>query len=287
MFERLIRGWALTKQSAAVLVSDKKLVVFPLLSSISLLGLLLSFVIPAALTFGGDDGLAGRGAHGIEARPAHWAGVFVFYFLSYLVIAFFNAALVFCAMRRFEGEEARIGEGLAAAVGRLPQILGWCAVSATVGMVLRALSERSGAIGRVVVGLLGVAWSIAIYFAVPILVVEGLGPIAVIRRSAELVKKTWGESLTGHATVSVVSSLFVLLSLSPLLAGLALSGSIGSLAPLLVGGGLTALMLLATGLVFSALNTIVLVATYRFAAGSGVPSAFDGDLLRQAFRTRL
>ena len=64
-------------------------------------------------------------------------------------------------------------------------------------MILRWLSER-GLLGRIVASLFGLAWNIVTYLVVPILVVEGIGPIEAVKRSGALLKKTWGEQIVGN-----------------------------------------------------------------------------------------
>ena len=53
---------------------------------------------------------------------------------------------------------------------------------------LRMISERSGNLGRIVTSLVGLAWNLATYLVVPVLVIEGVGPVEAIKRSAGLLK---------------------------------------------------------------------------------------------------
>lgn len=293
MFERMSRGWALTKQSWAVLRTDKQLIVFPALSSLSCLIVAASFIAPAALAidfsqFGHQAAGSGtdHGGNPFAGKPLYYAWLFGFYFVNYFVIAFFNSALVACAWNRFNGEDTSVKAGLQMAVMRLPQILGWTLLNATVGVVLRMISEKSGIVGKIVIGLIGVVWTIASYFVVPILVVEGVGPIEAVKRSTATIRKTWGESLTAHVTVSAISLVVFLVCLVPAIAGVAVAVSIGSIVPGVIGIALTILGMIAAGLITSTLQMIVVAATYRYASTGLVPEHFDGELLKQAFRTK-
>src|SRR5437762_791926 len=71
-------------------------------------------------------------------------------------------------------------------------------IAATVCMILRAIEERVGFIGRIVVGLIGMGWSLATYLVVPVLVARDVGPIDAVKESATLFKKTWGEIVIGQ-----------------------------------------------------------------------------------------
>src|SRR5262249_34891755 len=114
------------------------------------------------------------------------------------VVIFCNAALVHCALMNFNGEQATVGDGFRAASARLPQILAWAAVSATVGLLLKAVENANEKVGRFISSILGAVWTIMTVFVVPVLVVEKLGPFAAIQRSIALLKKSWGEGLAGR-----------------------------------------------------------------------------------------
>lgn len=275
MFERISRGWRLGMMAFGVLRTDKKLLVFPLLSGICCLAVLASFAAPIVMSQrfrdlmdrqqGLDDGL-------------WYAILFAFYFVNYFVIVFFNSALVTCALMRFSGEEPTIGAGFAAACNRLPQILCWALVSATVGVILKIIEDRSEKVGQFVVGLFGMAWGIMTYFVVPILVVEKLGPIDAVKRSCSVMKKAWGESLVASFGAGLLIFLMFLVALLPAILG----GLINSTA-FLVGLGVTFVLMIVVSLISSAINTIIVTALYQYAANNRAPDAFDVDLLSGAF----
>src|SRR5262249_37193960 len=134
-----------------------------------------------------------------HVTPVQAVVLFAFYFVQYVVIIFFNSALVGAALMHLRGERATLGDGLRIAMSRLPAILGYAVIAATVGMILRAIEERAGFIGRWIAGLLGAAWSLATFMVVPLLVSQQIGPIDAVQRSAQLLKRTWGENLIGNA----------------------------------------------------------------------------------------
>lgn len=293
MFARISRGWELTKQSGRVLLSDKQLLVFPILSSIALLLVLATFAIPmffavdfAALMKEAEQAGANGGDKRIPMQPWYYVVLFAFYFVNFFVITFFNSALVACAINRFNGEDSSMKAGLAVAVSRLPQILMWAALAATVGMVLKMIEERLGWLGKFVINLIGMVWTIATFFVVPVLVVEKVGPFDAVKRSVEILKKTWGETLVANLGIGAVGFLATLLALAPAIAGIALTVSLNSIIPIIIGIVITVLLLIAVSLVVSTLKMILLAATYRFAATGEVPTGFDPTLLRQAFRPK-
>lgn len=182
MLERFARSWELTRQSAAVLAQNKSLMVFPILSAIAGLVAILSFFMPFILS----------GRIPEERGPQFYVLAFLFYFVAYLIQIFFSCALMGAANMAFSGGRARVSDGLGMAWERLPQILFYSVIAATVGLILRMLEERVGLLGRIVIALMGAAWSILTYFMVPVIVMEGAGGFDGVRRSAELVKTHLG-----------------------------------------------------------------------------------------------
>jgi hypothetical protein len=209
---------------------------------------------------------------------------FLFYLVQYTIIFFFNAALVGAAMIRLEGGDPTVSDGMSIAMDRIGTILGYAALAATVGMVLRFISERVGFIGRIVVGFIGIGWTVATYLAVPVLVTKDVGPIDAVKESAALFKSTWGEQMVASFGIGWA---FFLMGLSwTLVLVLTLVGAaqLGLGAPVVLPiavVGVTGYVLL--GLVASALQGIYTAALYRHASGGRV-EGFDGDMLSGAFR---
>ncbi len=170
---RFGRSWELIKLCWGVLQQDKELVVFPIVSGIAVAIVTASFVAPGILT-GYWETLAGDG----QVPVSGWVLLVLFYLVEYFVIIFFNAALVSAAMVRLEGGDPTLGDGLRGAWSHIGSILGWAAISATVGLVLQALRGRGGFAGAIVAMLGGMAWNIITFLVIPVLVVEGVDPIA-------------------------------------------------------------------------------------------------------------
>ena len=279
MFDRLSRSWELTKASAAGLSADKELLVFPLLSGIASLVVMATFAFPFFLA-----GFLDRLATGDEgARLLGGVVAFAFYTTQYFVILFCNTALVGAAMIRLRGGDPTVGDGIRVAMSRLGSILGYALISATVGMILRAIAKRGGLVGRIVSSFFGLAWNLATYLVVPVLVVEGVGPIEAVKRSASYLKKTWGEQMVGNLGMGAV---FGLMSFAVIALGL--GGAIGGLvlgSPMLIGVaiGVAVIALVAIALVSSALGGIYAAAVYRYAAEGDAGNFFPKELVQGAF----
>jgi hypothetical protein len=279
MFDRLARSWQLVKASAAVLRADKELLVFPLLSALASLLVLATFAIPVFLTgllehVGSGDG-AGRILGGAVA--------FAFYVSQYFVIFFCNSALVGAAMIRLRGGDPTAGDGFRIAFSKIVPILGYAAVAATVGMVLRAVSRRGGPLARLVASLFGLAWNLATYLVVPVLVVEDVGPIEAVKRSAAYLKKTWGEQIAGSVGLGLVFGLAFFFVIVAGVGGLILAGIARSGVLAVVVGVLFLLALVLLALTSAALEGIYAAAVYRYAAEGKAEGFFPETLVRDAF----
>ncbi|MCA9077238.1 MAG: hypothetical protein KDA93_19585 [Planctomycetaceae bacterium] len=279
MFQRIANGWELARQSWEVLKLDKELLLFPLMSGIACLIVLASFAIPLWSTQFIDVVLdEGQTIDQVLA----YVVLFAFYFVNYFVIVFFNTALIACAIIRFRGGDPTVSDGLQAAFSRLPQIVAWALVSATVGVILRAIESYSDKVGQLVSALLGGAWSIATYFVVPVMVVEKAGPIDAFKRSFAVLRKSWGESLSANFGIGLITFLCSLVAIIPIVLGvMALAGGQTALGGICIACGVLALIVVS--LISSALNAIVVGALYLYASDGEVPQQFDARSLSHAF----
>lgn len=280
MFERVATGWELVVQSYRVLRLDKELLLFPVLSGLACLVVLASFGVPLFLTGALAEATADRNE--TFQSVLTYVVLFAFYFANYFVIIFFNSALVGCAVIRLKGGDPTLADGISAALARLPQIAGWALVAATVGMILKGLERNSKGIGRFVVRMLGMTWSIMTYFVVPVIVIEKKGPIAAVERSIAVMRQAWGESLSAHFGMALISLAACLIGILPIALGAVLLSNqmvVLGISLILLG----VLLILAVSVVISALGSIILAALYIYASEGVVPRQFDSGLLKQAF----
>ncbi|HWX65948.1 MAG TPA: DUF6159 family protein [Rhodanobacter sp.] len=284
MAGKFARSWALMKASATVLRSDKSLLVFPLLSGLCTLLVAASFLIPVAvMVIGGEH--AGQDFHQRMSAGAYLL-MFAFYLVQYFVIIFFQTALTGVALMHLRGEPTSVAAGFALARSRLPHIFGYALIAATVGLVLRMIQERLGLIGRLVVGFLGLAWTVATFLVVPILASEDVGPVDAVKRSVELLKRSWGENLIGNGGIGVV---FGLLMLAAVLVGAVLIGgafALQSVVAIVLAVTVVVLGFILLGLIQSSLQGIYAAALYRYAEAGEASVGFDQALLEQAFRSK-
>jgi Family of unknown function (DUF6159) len=266
MFESIGRSIELFKTSWGILMADKKLLIFPLLSGIISLIVLATFILPLIIG-------------GILGEFVFYIALFAFYLVSYFVVIFFNTALVSCVNARLQGKEMSVGEGLKTALNHFTSILGWALISATVGIVLQLLREKGGALGKIAAALVGGAWGLVTFFVVPILVLEDKGVFDAIKESTSLIKKTWGETIIGSGSIMLVFFIIGIIGFLCTLATMFLGSFMvfGIALVLFIG------LVIVLAVVAAAMQGIFVTALYSYARTGTVPSAFRSDLIQNAF----
>lgn len=165
---KIYNTWKLMQSSWEVLKKDKELLVLSLLSAICCLIVLASFLLPIFLS---DTWTTAIEKPTPYDQLIQYGILFTFYFCNYFIIVFFNSAIVACTMIRMQGGDPTVKDGLRASVERLRFIAEWALISATVGQILRILEDRFDKLGKLITGLLGLAWSVTSFLVIPLLVI--------------------------------------------------------------------------------------------------------------------
>lgn len=276
---RWARGWQLTKTSWRVVAGDRSLIAFPVISAVVAL-------ICAAIFFGAGAGFLA--SHNLE-----WIGIVLIVIGLYLLIAigvFCGVALSTCAARALEGQDTTVGEGVAAARARLGVIFAWAGVQLVVGAlisIVQALLREAGGqiVGSIVGGLADFAWTVATFFVIPVIALEGLGPKDAIKRSSAVLRQRWGEGVTGSFAIGgIVFLLGWLPAIALIVLGIAVVGSSSALGGVLIGLGVIVLVI--AGILQSTIMAVFRVALFRFATESVALGGFGNDELNAAFRAK-
>ena len=273
---RIRTGWALAKKSFAVLRADRSLLWFPIISGVA--GMLALAIVMGP----------GIGLYYVDREEA-WLvvfGVLGLYALTFVAI-FCGTALAACAARSLEGHDTKVSEGLAAASKRIGPIAGWALVQTTVGLIIQALQSaaENNILGQILVGLISFAWSAVTFFVIPVIALEGLGPIDSFKRSLAVLRERWGESVVGTAAISLAIGLVGFLPGIALIAGgVALVNSNEPAAVALIVAGVIVIAI--ASLIGSALSQVFRVAVFVFATSDRAIGGFSADELQAAFRPR-
>ncbi|MDF0644890.1 MAG: DUF6159 family protein [Nitrospira sp.] len=276
--QRIVTTQAILAAAWRILKEEKTLLLLPLASSVCVL--LLTAVVAAPAIIEGFTGMPVPDDVP-HVGSANAFGLFFLYVSTYGVGVFFNAALALAVLRKFEGRSESVSTALSEAVSLLPQIVGWAVVSATVGVLLKGIERRSGMIGGLVVRMLGLAWSVATFLVVPVLVAQRTGPFDAIKESVQLLRRTWGENILAGLGFGVLYFFWALPGVFAFVIGAGLVPTHLATAILIMALAICYFPVL--GLVLSTLSTIFDVVLYRYAKFGAVAPGFDRTLLEASF----
>lgn len=260
---RISRGWRLTQVAWALIRTDRTMLVLAvagIVSSLSFLFLVFLVVGASSHHSSGRFGLATA----IALYPCTLASVF------------FNVALAGAASAAFDGEHLSACEALRLAWGKRGRIALWALISVLIGTLLNEIANRLPGGGRIVAWLAGAAWGLATIFVIPILAMEGIGPVAAFKRSTSLVKQRWGEGISGRIAIGAWS----VIAAVPLAIALAIGGALLQRHPA-TGGVVIALSLAGLFTLFAvvaATQQVFTVALYRYAIDAPIGGFAASDL---------
>ncbi|WP_292427176.1 DUF6159 family protein [Methanoregula sp.] len=271
MFERIMRSFELVKASWRILMEDKKLLAFPIMSGIVTLLVIATFVVPLIFTDGAYS-LATNSVTGIIL-------LFLFYLVSYFVVIFFNVGLISCVHAKLNGKSMTVREGLSAAGRHIGSIFAWAIVAATIGLILHMIEDRAGFLGQVAAAIVGGVWSLVTLFVVPVLAFEDKGVFSAMKESLGLFKKTWGESVVGTISITLIFAAIGVVGLLLVLGTL----FIGNTTLFMVALALFIVLVAVLAILSSAMQGIFTVALYTYAKTGSAPGIFAPGVVEHAF----
>ncbi|HEX2160534.1 MAG TPA: DUF6159 family protein [Thermoleophilaceae bacterium] len=271
-------GWDLTKKSWRLLRGQPGLTAYPIVGG--LLSLVL-FVVPAGL---------GLYLLDTDSSVLGYVLIAIGVYLASLAATFFGVGLAAAADRAFKGEPVSLSTGVAVASGRFGAIAGWAFVSAVIGTAISLLQSQRGLAGPILGALGGAAWGLITFLAIPVIAIEGTGPIETIRRSAHLFRERWRGQVTGNVAIGGAVALFgILPSVLLIVLGLALWSNDGGGDAVALGAVLTligAAILCVSIVISQALRQVFGIALYRYTADGDVVAGFTEAELASAVKTR-
>lgn len=289
MWRRLRLSVQLLGSSLRILWHHPEFLLFPIVSAIALV-LILAMMALGFLALTGFD-------LGAYARLGFWGqtGCFLLlYFVCYLVAFFANTGLVGAVMTYMDGGTPTLRASYAIARARLAKLVAYALIMSTVGVIFRLIGSWLGLPGKlagpvmrrfVVFSAVGLAWNLITYLVVPILVVEDIGPSRAIKRSTELIKRTWGEQVVAYVSTGLVYLIFLVVWLG--LAGPVVSWSLTTLDETTITLTLYAIIMLPLTLflIKLAVDSIFCAVVYRYVTAEDA-GEFDAALLQAAFVAR-
>jgi hypothetical protein len=260
----------ITKEAWAILRKDKEILWFPVLSAITsavalgIMALVYFFIIAGASL---DGGLS---------HTASYALLFVYYLVTFFIVNFFEAGIMIIAHARMTGNNLSLKDGLGGAFRNIGKIFVWSLISATVGIILKAIANKKNILAKIVAGLLGAAWNIMTFFSLPALVISGSGIMQSFKDSAATIRKVWGETFI----VSVgVGFIFGLIGFGGIIVAGIIMFTFPTATVFTVGVVLLVLFFVLLSIISSSLSSIFKVALYEYATTGRVPEGFSSDVI--------
>jgi hypothetical protein len=274
IFKRIKHGWGLTKKSWGILRSNPGLARFPVVGGLT--GMLVAILV------------AGPGVFLFASEISQVAGAIIAavgIYLASFAVYFFSVGLAHSVDQRLHEKEVSFGAAVSHASERMSAIAGWALVSVAISTILQTAQEKLGVAGDLLAGLAGAAWGVLTFLAIPVIAIEGTGPLATVKRCGSLVKRKWGEQITGVVAIGgIVFFVGILPAIALIAGGIFLMASISL--PL---GAFVALIgilaLIAAVVIQQAMATIFGVTLYHFAAEGEVLGDFSAAELEGAVRS--
>jgi hypothetical protein len=277
---RFKASWLLLRQSAGLLGKDKEILLFPVCSGVFLTIQLLLFV--AVISFIEWDQYEDS-----IVDVLLYGALFVYYVGAYFILTFFRVALTAVVYERINGSDIGFRDGVSRAKSIGGKLFAWSLIAATVGIILKIISDRSKWLGKLVASLLGVAWNIATMFIAPTLLLDNVSVTKSIKNSANVFKQTWGESIILNVSLSLIQTIVIFglvlfyISLALLLA----SAGVGVFA--LVAVAVLGIVTLSIAIIiFSTLEQVFRVALYSYARFGVIAEGFSPELIVGAAKSK-
>lgn len=299
-FDRTLR---LFKASLTVMTHHRRLLVFPLIVAAATFAVALLFLLPVGTQQTGQSYFSfkhwwavlsdlfksersGRGASAEQGGMLTLIHFAAFYFTTMAVATFCNVAFYHEILKALKGETVSVRDGIQFAISKWRAVLLWTLLVSAVGVLLRSLEKRASIFGQITVAFVGVAWSVASVFAIPVLIheTETLNPFKIVKKSAATVKKVWGESLIGYVGVSIGSAYVAMFSIVFLGGGIYLASASPTLKllPIVIGSWL--LMVVSFSLFCSVASKIFRCALFVYATEGNLPAPYNKEMMATAWK---
>jgi len=296
------RSWLLFKTSLLIMAKNKQLLVFPVVVFAFTMLIVLFFLVPVTLRPTGYSYFSGQHWQAIRhslfvpttdvngrasetLSPAAMVYFVLMYFVSMFSATFFNVAFYHEILAALKGEVVSISRGLKFACTRWKAVLMWTIFAGIVGLIIKQIEERLGIIGRIIGRFIGLAWSVASVFVIPIIVQdEHANPIAMLKNSAGILKRTWGESLIGYVGIRLASGLILIASMVLLVGTLIGSVVLNNYWPIAIVGALWIVAMFVLSYLTSVAGQIFKGALYLYATNGVVPEPYSQEMLDSAWK---
>jgi hypothetical protein len=306
---KLQNSWDLFTKSLSVMMEYKKLMFFPFITAALTTLIVLFFITPVALqptgyeytsphhwkaiaqTIFTDNSTDAHNSydkrHSVELTNSGALFVALIYFVAMFFATFFTVAFYSEILHALNGRDVKISRGLLFAGTKIPSILLWSLFAGLIGYMIRTLEEKVGLVGKIIFGIIGIAWSVASIFVIPFIITEtSVNPFHLLRQSADTLKKTWGESLIGYVGIQLGGIVIFISSLVMLGGAVFIAIQLQNASLMITVIALWLIGILAFSYLASVANHIYRCALYLFAVDGKIPAPFDHTAMQSAWKMK-
>jgi hypothetical protein len=230
-------------------------------------------------------------SHGAEtvhfsSSPAAVAYLVFLYFVSMFLATFFNVAFYNEILAALHSQPVSLSRGLKFACTRVKAVLMWTLFAGLVGLIIKTIEQRLDFVGRIIARSIGITWSIASVFVIPIIVrdQQSVNPVAMLKKSAAILKRTWGEALIGYAGIAFGNIIVLFISLVLLTGATFISIELNNFWFVAVAVGFWLLALFGWSYLTNVAGLVYKGALYLYAAEGVVPHPYDKEMLDAAWK---
>ena len=263
------RGWTLVQISIDALLENKSLIALPL-ASISILTFISVVFLGGFYLF----------SEPIEITPELILVLALMYFISAIVMVFFNVALIGASMLWLEGGKPTLRYAIGFAMERLWVIMQWALLVSIINVLLSIIRSRHSGMSGIITAVPGIAWSVITFFAVPVVAFEKAPPITAIRRSAQIIRSTWKEAAISSFGILYVFTILAMIMLFPLVVVLIWAGLEAGLVLLLI----SIIYWIVLGSIYGATCGVLGTALYRYATTGEVSPKMPETIIRNPWK---
>jgi len=274
----------IVKESFNVLMQDKEIMWFPVMSAITtLLAAVVLIATGYFVIFNGNIESADLESNKVLSNVVIYSVLFICYLVGFFITNFFQAGLYLVVQSRFNGVNIGFKDGINEAKKHINKIFVWSLISATVGLVLQIIADKFKLVGRIIASIFGAAWNILTFFSLPALIIGKTTIKESFNESATIIRKTWGETIIVSLGVTLFFSVITFLVFALFIGLIVIVPTVGMIISV---GILFVIYVIAISVVSSTLGQIFKLVLYNYAKTGNIPAGFSADIVQAAIKTK-
>ncbi len=272
MFERVRSGWHVASAIRKLVFKDKDLLLYPVISAIILFITTVAVFVPLVL-------------FKEVTNTGFILAMFLYYILVYFISSFVIASMLIAFRAYNSGKRISVAESFSRASKYFVLLLEWAVFEAVVVMIIRVIEQRLGNVaGLLFNAVASLAMSIAVVFAIPVIIDKKTGPVETIKESTTFIFNNFGKTFGGIIFSDLYSLLFIVSGFV-----LIIVSTVAMMASLILGAVvlLAGVLLIVFGFMLDyTLSNLFKFVIYDAMNGGKLPEGITKDMIDASIRTK-